>query len=226
MALRFSNFGIGVGGRLLFSGLEALLKNGENLAILGCNGVGKSSFLRSLAGLHKEILGEIHNDFKTFSYLPQNPEIRKDIPTSIADFVGFAKIINPKISNKDVFNAIEKFQLCDIAKQNIGCVSGGQLILAQLARIEMEQSELIILDEPFASLDKEKSDILLLALKAWKDEGRSVIVSIHDESISKDFDHFLTLDGTKPLWENRQPRHKHNCEYAHREINSPLLVAQ
>lgn len=217
MGIEFKNFGISFQDKTLFSGLNARLNAGQNLAILGCNGVGKSSFLKTIAeNFNRPKIGITH-DFKSFSYLSQNGEIRRDIPLTIREYIAFAKIKRPNILEAEIDATLSQFGISNITFDNIQNASGGQLMMARLARIELEQSELILLDEPFAPLDKEKSEILLKVITNWKSQNRCIIISIHDDELANGFDHFITLDGHNSFWEKKCAHHDHNCQFSHRE---------
>lgn len=220
MTLEFVDFSISVSGKPLFTGLNAILPKGQNLAVLGCNGAGKSSLLQTIAGFEKSYGGIMSNKIGDASYLPQNSELRRDIPISVREFIAFAELLNPKISRATIDATLEDFHLTQIANQKISNISGGQLMLARLARIDLENMPLILLDEPFAPLDNEKSNVLIKAIEKWKSENRCAIVTIHDEKLSDGFDHFLTLENGCAFWELRNPHHNHNCKFAHRDENN------
>lgn len=224
MILEFRNFGLAIAGQALFTGLNARLENAQTLAVLGCNGVGKSSFLKAIAGVIPHDKNAIYSDIIALSYLPQTIEIRREVPILVSEYLELAKIINPTIGRDEIKASLARFEIEDLANKPMGGISGGQLILVNLARIDLEGRELILLDEPFASLDAKKAEILLKAINEWKSQRKMVIVTIHDENIAKGFDHFLTLSDGIPLWENKNPHHSHNCQFAHRDQISDNLV--
>lgn len=217
MSLKIENLGLGYDGQMLFTGLVGNVEMGESLAILGCNGTGKSSLLRVIAGINPPNFGAINiNEFiDNIAYLPQNPNIRRDIPISVFEYVKFAELSGKKPSKEQSKNIFELLGLNSIKNDFLTNISGGQLVFASLARIALSNAKIIILDEPFASLDKDAAKIFLNLIKIWKSEGRIIIISIHDDRLAQDFDHFLTLDGKNAFWEKNCPNHSENCILSH-----------
>lgn len=229
MELAIENLAIGYGSSVLFNGLDAVLKAGETLAVLGCNGTGKSSFLRVLAGLNAPKQGriEVRDCAKShknhIGYLPQTFEINKEIPISVFDFVDLGTLAIE--NSKDAIEANTALALVGIAplaKKLIGELSAGQFVKACLARNLVANPDIIVLDEPFASLDATSCAEILQLLGNLKALGKIIIVSIHDERLSLGFDHFVTLSGIDAKWEVKAPAHKHECALhdCHAEIEN------
>lgn len=229
MELAIENLAIGYGSTILFEGLDAALKAGENLAVLGCNGTGKSSFLRVLAGLNSpkqgriEVRGCAKNHASHIGFLPQVFEINKEIPISVLDFVelGTLAVDSPKDAI-EAKTALALVGIAPLAKKLIGELSAGQFVKACLARNLIANPDIIVLDEPFASLDATSCTEILQLLENLKTLGKIIIVSIHDERLSLGFDHFVTLSGTQAKWEAKAPTHKHECALhdCHAEIEN------
>lgn len=217
MSIKIEDLGLGFEGQILFDGLCGEVKTGESLAILGCNGTGKSSILRAFAGILKPKSGNINfnNISHDISYLPQNINIRRDIPINVTEYVKFAALSKNKISQEKINEIFQLLDIKNIENDVLTNISGGQLVLVCLARIALDNSKIIILDEPFASLDKDKTNILLSLIAKWQQEGRIIIVSIHDDRLAKGFNHFLTLDGKNAYWEQNCPNHSENCVLSH-----------
>jgi|GEM_PF-1049305 ABC-type Mn2+/Zn2+ transport system ATPase subunit len=225
MELTVENLTIGFGGTILFSDLSATLKSGETLAVLGCNGTGKSSFLKVLTGFAKPSRGKIivqgdeSAPIPTIGYLAQTNNINQEIPISVFDFVdlGTLAIEKPRHEFKPKHPitpdaALALVGIATLSKKLIGHLSTGQFVKACLARCLIADPDIIILDEPFASLDTISCEEIRILLENLKSQGKIIIVSIHDEKLSIGFDHFVTLSGISALWENRLPTHSHQCE--------------
>lgn len=213
MELIIENLGIGFGETNLFAGLDANLKSGESLAVLGCNGTGKSTFLRALAGLNAAKQGRILVSSNRLCFLPQTFEINKEIPISVIDFVelGTLALENTKEA-VEATTALALVGIAPLAKKLIGQLSAGQFVKACLARNLVSNPDILILDEPFASLDATSAQEILQLLENLKALGKIIVVSIHDERLSIGFDHFVTLSGSQAKWEYKKPTHKHECE--------------
>ena len=70
----------------------------------------------------------------------------------------------------------------DLAERPLHALSGGQLQRALFARVIMQDAPLIILDEPFASVDQNTEEHLLRIIDGWKKEHRAVLLVVHDLS--------------------------------------------
>lgn len=216
MSLKIENLSIGFENQMLFTGLNGQVENGQSLAVLGCNGTGKSSLLQVLANTIPTIEGNIIFDNKSkIYYLAQNLNIRRDISISVRDFVNFAKISNKNVKPNEIDEILNKLGIKSIENDFLTNISGGQLMLANLARIDLMNVDIIILDEPFASLDKDVSQILLKLFDEWRAKGKIIIVSIHDDRLAQGFDHFLTLNGKQAFWEKNCPKHSEDCVLSH-----------
>lgn len=217
MALTFKNISVGYKKAPLFENFSAQIESGQMLAVLGCNGVGKSTLLKTIANKIPPIKGDIELDNikienNDIGYLSQRLNINVDIPISLSEFVhtGLFAIKHKElaIAPEEALKIMDIYQFKDI---NIGKLSGGQLIRAAIARIIVQNPKIIILDEPFAFLDKATQILLSELLNKWKNEGKIIIVSIHDERLAKSFDHFLNIDGKNFYWEEKLSKHKEDC---------------
>ena len=68
----------------------------------------------------------------------------------------------------------------DFAARGIGALSAGQFQRVQFARLLLQNAPVILLDEPFTALDAATTEDLLRLVRAWHDEGRTVLAVIHD----------------------------------------------
>jgi ABC-type Mn2+/Zn2+ transport system ATPase subunit len=217
MTLEFINLGIGFDQKLLFCGLNASLLAGESLAIMGCNGAGKSSLLKTLALRKKPQSGKIlfnKRDIEAsdIGYLPQSSNIISDIGISAGEFVNLS--LKSNISKQEVIRVFNQYELEDIIDTPLNELSGGQLNRLQIVRIELQNPQILLFDEPFAYLDNASRNILIKKISEWKIQGKIIIVSVHDERLALEFDHFLTLDGKNALWEQKMKAHNKDCALA------------
>lgn len=160
------------------------------MAVVGPNGAGKSTLLRAIAGELAPIGGHLRlatGSRAEIAYLPQRGEIDLDFPVSVFDFVAmglwrelgaFGRL--SAAGRTKVAQALAQVGLTGFESRTIGTLSGGQLQRARFARLILQEAELILLDEPFAALDTNTADDLLARVLAWHDEGRTVLVVLHD----------------------------------------------
>lgn len=192
-------------GVLRLEGLEVLFGNarglapisfslapGERLAIVGPSGAGKTSLLRTIAGLARESAGRIFVQGRDVTSLP--PEQRETVylhqtPLLFPHLDVHGNIAFPLklrgvggVTLKDrVFEALDIVQLADLASRPVGALSGGQRHRVALARAIVARPALLLLDEPFAALDPAlRSEVrtALLAVQARYAPG--VVLVTHD----------------------------------------------
>ena len=163
------------------------------LGIIGPNGGGKTTLIKSILGLHQPQKGKIHF-FKNgkevpeinMGYLPQYNNIDKKFPISVYEVIlsGLSKqkFIFQRYSNEQhelVRQMIIQMGLEGMDKRAIGELSGGQLQRALLGRALVSNPEVIILDEPNTYIDK-RFEAKLYSLLEEINKERAIILVSHD----------------------------------------------
>ncbi len=182
---------LGYDGKTVIENLNIEVNDGDYLCIVGENGVGKSTFIKTLLNLMKPISGKvtIRNDWNQFEigYLPQQTEVQKDFPASVWEIVlsgTLSKCGNrPFYSKKEKALAEENLKKMDIWELRKKCyrnLSGGQQQRVLLARALCATSKLILLDEPTAGLDPKATADLYDVVHKLNLEGITVIMVSHD----------------------------------------------
>lgn len=162
---------------------------GSLTAVAGPNGAGKSTLLKAIMGLVPVSDGRIGLSGLTtrqIAYLPQLPEIDRSFPISVEQTVlmgawprtGAFRELEPE--RKRAIDAIAKVGLTGYAHAPIAALSVGQWHRALFARLIVQDAPVILLDEPFAAVDERTTADLMALVKAWHDEGRTVIAVLHD----------------------------------------------
>jgi sulfonate transport system ATP-binding protein len=164
------------GGRPVLDGLDLEVPPGQFVALLGASGCGKSTFLRILAGLDTEIEGEVlvarrrAVAFQSPRLLPWK-RVWKNVIFGL-----------PGRPDKDrALDALGEVGLHDQAAAWPKTLSGGEAQRVALARALVREPELLLLDEPFASLDaltRMKAQALVAEL--WKRHDPAVLLVTHD----------------------------------------------
>lgn len=158
------NYGI----RQVFSGLNLEVKPGEVVGILGQNGAGKTTLLKAVLGAVKPSVGTIYRDPETkISYLPQHGRFPKSVQIRGKDVVYLglegAKLgfWAPRGTREKVNRAIAAVGAEAYADAPISGLSGGELQRLRIAAAIVERPDLLVVDEPLASLDiKHQQDIV------------------------------------------------------------------
>lgn len=175
----------------------------ETVAIIGPNGAGKSTLLKAIMDFIHYDEGHItyHVDRREIAYLPQQSEINRELPITVEDLVamGFLSKVGAfkKVSldqYQKIHAAIDYVGLSGFEKRSIGALSNGQFQRALFARIIVQESDLIILDEPFNAVDAKTVVDLCALINQWVyEEKKSVIAVIHDFHLAKTYFNYTLL---------------------------------
>ncbi len=196
MALDVQDLHVSYGDNIALDGLSLIAEPGRVHGLIGMNGSGKSTFFKSLVGLVKTDSGTISVFGKSASearragwiaYAPQNEDIDWDFPVSVREVVlmgryghmGTARRAS-EVDHAAVAAALDRVELTDLADRQIGALSGGQRKRAFVARGLAQGAQILLLDEPFAGVDKRSEKTITTLLRELAAEGRTIVVSTHD----------------------------------------------
>ena len=187
----------GYSGREIVHGVTFDVQRGEFSCILGANGCGKSTTLKTILGLLAPISGEIEMDGRSticmreperarlFAYIPQTHT--PPFPYAVRDVVmlGRTPYIDrlARASKEDeriVDEAMERMGVSDFARFPYTQLSGGQQQLVLIARALAQQPDLLVMDEPTASLDFGNQQLVLHQMRTLAHDGTSVLMVTHD----------------------------------------------
>lgn len=163
--------------------------SGDFIGIIGPNGGGKTTLIKTILGLIKPASGEMNMFISktNIGYLPQVNQIDKRFPISVIDVVRSGKA-NSALFSSFHTNAAEKEKaeallaemgISHIRNKAIGELSGGQMQRVFLCRALMNQPELLILDEPSTYVDNNFEGELYLKLKELNEQMAILLIS-HD----------------------------------------------
>ena len=189
---------VGYGEKAVLSDINQTLESGCLVCLLGSNGVGKSTLLRTLAGFQPPLSGKILLDGKDLTSLSLSQRSkavsvvlteRVEVPyMKVADLVGMGR--SPytgffgTLTKEDkviVGEAIEMVGITSLAERTIDTLSDGERQKAMLAKALAQQTPIILLDEPTAFLDfHAKISTLRLMLKLAHETGKTILMSTHD----------------------------------------------
>lgn len=201
--LQCENLAIGYQGHTLRSNIQFQVRQGDYLCIIGENGCGKSTLMKTILGLIPPISGSVQLETpKQIGYLPQQTASQKDFPASVTEIVlsgclpscGMRPFYN-KADKEKAKAAMERLGLTPLAKRCYRELSGGQQERVLLARALCTSGKILLLDEPTSGLDPKITQELYLLLSSLNtQENISLIVISHDLKASFDHaTHILTL---------------------------------
>ncbi|HOA97886.1 MAG TPA: energy-coupling factor ABC transporter ATP-binding protein [Acetivibrio saccincola] len=178
-------------------GLEFLVNPGERVVILGPNGAGKTTLISHILGLLKAVDGEVKvlgmDPYKNFEKVRkyigvvfQNVDEQIIGPT-VYDDIAFT-MRNDKVDKNEIDKRVREIaallKIEDILNKIPHYLSGGQKKKVALAGAIANKPKILVMDEPFNSLDvSSKSDILFLLNKINKEFGITLIITTHDLDI-------------------------------------------
>lgn len=167
--------------------LNLTLPAGELYLFSGPSGSGKSTLLRIMAGLLPRYGGTLTGEVSgvepgTASLMFQDPSLQfaLDTPRHEVEFALENLAIPANQIPAKVEQALKFCQAGHLADRRLVTLSGGEQQLVALAIIVAMDSQLILLDEPFASLDHDHRTQLLASLVELKNQGKTVIIADHD----------------------------------------------
>lgn len=172
------------------------IPTGSIAALVGVNGSGKSTLFKAIMGFVPVRQGSVKilgSDAKAalkdvnVAYVPQAEEVDWNFPVLVEDVVmmgryghmNFFRI--PKAVDKEaVTNALHRVGMEEFRKRQIGELSGGQKKRVFLARALAQESQVILLDEPFTGVDVKTENAIIDLLADMRNEGKVMLVSTHN----------------------------------------------
>lgn len=178
-------------GRAILEDINFTLKAGEFCGLIGSNGAGKTTLLRAILGLIVPTRGGVtfDGDSRTsIGYVPQKFELDPYMPMRARDLVALGLDGNrlglPLPSSRrrqKVDEILEAVDAVDFADQRIGKLSGGQQQRVLIAHALIRRPRLLLLDEPFASLDmRSVAGIVTLLHQISQRFQTTILLSAHD----------------------------------------------
>jgi zinc transport system ATP-binding protein len=165
----------------------------EYLGIIGPNGGGKTTLLKTLLGLVRPALGKVlifgkppSQAHSYIGYVPQYTTFDREFPINVWDVVLMGRLgkisLIRSYSSKDneiAEQALERVGMEDFKKRQIGRLSGGQLQKVLIARALTSQPKILLLDEPTSSIDVE-SETGLYGILGELNESMTIVLVSHD----------------------------------------------
>ncbi|WP_217554091.1 metal ABC transporter ATP-binding protein [Streptomyces sp. GbtcB6] len=237
-----------LGARPVLRGIDLTVHRGEVVALLGANGSGKSTAIRSVIGQVPLSAGEIElfgterrafRDWRRIGYVPQRTTAAGGVPATVTEIVSSGRLSRTrfglfrKADRAAVRHALELVGMADRARDNVEALSGGQHQRVLIARALVAEPELLIMDEPMAGVDLASQEILAATLREQVAQGTTVLLVLHELGpLEPLIDRAVVLrdgcvlhDGPPPraVGQHALPGHDHVHPHEHTPLRTGLL---
>lgn len=189
--------------------ISCTVPKGKLIGIIGPNGSGKTTFIKSILGLVPSISGKIEffgQPLKKMqakiAYVPQRESVDWDFPITVRDLVLMGRYGHLGLFNRPrsadwaaADSCLDLVGLLPYAHRQISQLSGGQQQRVFIARALAQEADIYFMDEPFSGIDMASERVIMALLKDLKKNGKSVFVVHHDlNTVESYFDWLLMLN--------------------------------
>lgn len=187
----------GYGSRTVLSGLNFTLSPGEFVSLIGPNGVGKSTLLRTLVGFLRPFEGEAllggtplshvppAERARAIAYVPQaEPQV---FDFTVEDVVRMGRTPHGDEASYSVESALSKVDLLALRDRPVTAISGGELQRTLMARAFAQDTPLLLLDEPTAHLDIGHQSAVMGLLRVMVRQGKGALCVLQDLNLASEF---------------------------------------
>ena len=207
---------IGYPDHIVGRGINVAVETGEVLALLGPNGGGKTTLLKTLLGLIDAKAGEVRLDGKPLDdfSIQERARIVAYVPQVHVGTFAFtveAVVLMGRTAHGNLFSrpsahdheiaarSLERFAISHLSQRPYTQISGGERQLVLLARALAQEPQFIVLDEPTASLDFGNQGKVMAEIRALAASGHGVLFTTHDpnHALRAADRAFLLRDGTQ-----------------------------
>ena len=192
--VRARRMSAGYGGAFVLHDVDLEIRAGEFWALVGGNGTGKSTFVRTLLGLLPVGSGDLWLDpirlpSERIGFVPQHCEWKATLPTTIREFVSLG-LVGTAVARAEARArltwALERVELQTLERRSFAELSGGQRQRALVARALVRRPTLLVLDEPTAGLDYPLEEAFYQTLAALNQTaGVTILVVTHEIDFAK-----------------------------------------
>lgn len=184
--IQINHVSFGYENCLVLQDISMDIQKGDFVGIVGSNGTGKSTLMKLILGILSPKEGSVVKECKTIGYVAQSEyAIKADFPATVLEMVmlnlyqeiGLFK--RPKKKHFEMAKrALQTVGMLDKAEQQIGTLSGGQQQRVMIAKALVSSPDILILDEPTASIDVESEQMLYELLNRLNQESNLTIVMV------------------------------------------------
>jgi ATP-binding cassette subfamily F protein 3 len=195
--LAMTGVSVGYGEKVIVRGVERSVLAGQRIGILGANGQGKSTLVKTIARTQPPLAGSI-TEGKGLAigyFAQQEMDVLRPADSPLNHMVRLAREVSPQAREQELRNFLGQFRFeGDMVNQAVGTLSGGEKARLVLAMLVWQRPNLLLLDEPTNHLDLDTREALSMALNEF--EGSVMLVS-HDRALLREVcdEFWLVADG-------------------------------
>jgi manganese/zinc/iron transport system ATP- binding protein len=185
---------VAYGRKVVLKGVQADIKRGQVVGVVGPNGGGKSTLLKAILGMVPLVGGSVALFGKPatrmrsrIAYVPQKEEVDWQFPVTVHDVVMMGRYPhtgwlrrNTGEDRRVVDEMLARVEMSEYRDSQIGQLSGGQQQRVFIARALAQEADVLLLDEPMNGIDAATQDVILRVIEEQKDAGRIVLLATHD----------------------------------------------
>ncbi len=201
------NLDIGYQGKVVVPNVNFDLTCGQSLALVGINGSGKTTLLKTIVGLLPPIKGDIcvlghapGENPRQMAYLSQFHDSGFILPLRVKDVVEMGRFTERglfgRITAQDeqiISSALQRMDIEELRDLPLRMLSGGQQQRTYMAQVLARQADLIVLDEPTASLDASGRELFSRIMDEERQRGAMIIVATHDIQLASQCNQAMLL---------------------------------
>lgn len=239
-----------LGGRPVLRGVDLTVSPGEVVALLGANGSGKSTTVKTVVGSVPLVRGELElfgtprakfRAWHRIGYVPQRTTAAGGVPATVREVVSTGRLSLHRmlpLRRKDrtaVDRALDAVGMLERAGDGVGNLSGGQQQRVLIARALVGAPDLLIMDEPMAGVDLDSQRVLADTLRREVGRGAAVLLVLHELGpLEPLIDRAVVLrdgcvahDGPPPpnTGQHALPGHDHVHPHADDRLTTPGLLS-
>ncbi len=200
---------LGYNGRPVVQASDFAVPSGSLTAVIGPNGSGKSTLLNALTGLVKVVSGSVQvfgeapaRAHDRVAYVLQATKVNEVMPVTVREVVAMGRfgrrgvIARENRADREISEAaMNRLEIANLASRHLKGLSVGQRQRVFVAQGLAQEADLLLLDEPLTGLDLASRELIVAAVRAELQAGRTVALTTHDLAEAAAADHVILMAG-------------------------------